>query len=289
MHISVLLKETIQGLCPKENENFIDCTLNGGGHTKEILKHNGPEGKILGIEWDKEIFDNTKKENIDRLMAVNDSYVNLKKIAEENGFNNVSGILFDLGMSSYQIDEEEKGFSFRKNEPLVMSYGEENQNAAKIVNEYSEAELEKIIREYGEEKFSKKIAKKIIEERKNKKIETTFQLIEIIKKGIPKTYQYSKIHFATRTFQALRIETNQELENIKKALPQAIELLIPEGRIAIISFHSLEDRIVKNYFKEQEQKKIIKILTKKPITPEEQEIKINPRARSAKLRIAIKL
>lgn len=289
MHISVLLKETIQGLCPKENENFIDCTLNGGGHTKEILKHNGPKGKILGIEWDKEIFDNIKKENIDRLIAVNDSYVNLKKIAEENGFNNVSGILFDLGMSSYQIDEEKKGFSFRKNEPLIMSYGEENQSAAKIVNEYSEVELEKIIREYGEEKFSRKIAKKIIEERKNKKIETTFQLIEIIKKAIPKTYQYSKIHFATRTFQALRIETNQELENIKKALPQAIELLISEGRIAIISFHSLEDRIVKNYFKEQEQKKIIKILTKKPITPEEQEIKINPRARSAKLRIAIKL
>jgi 16S rRNA (cytosine1402-N4)-methyltransferase len=289
MHISVLLKETIEGLCPGKNENFIDCTLNGGGHTKEILKHNGPKGKVLGIEWDKEIFENIKKENIDRLIPVNDSYTNLKTIAQNNDFHNISGILFDLGMSSYQIDEEKKGFSFKKDEPLIMAYGEEDQSAEKIINEYPESELERIIREYGEEKFSKKIAKKIIEERKNKRIKTTFQLTEIIKKAIPKTYQYTKIHFATRTFQAVRIETNQELENIKKTLPEAIELLAPGGRIVIISFHSLEDRIVKNYFKDQEQKKIIKISTEKPIAPTEEEIKINPRARSAKLRIAIKL
>jgi len=192
-------------------------------------------------------------------------------------------------MSSYQIDEEKKGFSFKKDEPLIMAYGEGDQSAEKIINEYPESELERIIREYGEEKFSKKIAKKIIEERKNKRIKTTFQLTEIIKKAIPKTYQYTKIHFATRTFQAIRIETNQELENIKKTLPEAIDLLAPGGKIAIISFHSLEDRIVKNYFKDQEQKKIIKISTEKPIAPTEEEIKINPRARSAKLRIAIKL
>ncbi|MFA5009033.1 MAG: 16S rRNA (cytosine(1402)-N(4))-methyltransferase RsmH [Candidatus Paceibacterota bacterium] len=289
MHISVLLKETIEGLCPGKNENFIDCTLNGGGHTKEILKHNGPKGKVLGIEWDKEIFENIKKENIDRLIPVNDSYTNLKTIAQNNDFHNISGILFDLGMSSYQIDEEKKGFSFKKDEPLIMAYGEGDQSAEKIINEYPESELERIIREYGEEKFSKKIAKKIIEERKNKRIKTTFQLTEIIKKAIPKTYQYTKIHFATRTFQAIRIETNQELENIKKTLPEAIDLLAPGGKIAIISFHSLEDRIVKNYFKDQEQKKIIKISTEKPIAPTEEEIKINPRARSAKLRIAIKL
>jgi len=289
MHISVLLKETIEGLCPGKNENFIDCTLNGGGHTKEILKRNGPKGKVFGIEWDKEIFENIKKENIDRLIPINDSYANLKTIAQNNDFHNIFGILFDLGMSSYQIDEEKKGFSFKKDEPLIMAYGEGDQSAEKIINEYPESELERIIREYGEEKFSKKIAKKIIEERKNKRIKTTFQLTEIIKKAIPKTYQYTKIHFATRTFQAIRIETNQELENIKKTLPKAIELLAPGGRIAIISFHSLEDRIVKNYFKDQEQKKIIKISTEKPITPTEEEIKINPRARSAKLRIAIKL
>ena len=289
MHISVLLKETIEGLCPGKNENFIDCTLNGGGHTKEILKHNGPKGKVLGIEWDKEIFENIKKENIDRLIPINDSYANLKTIAQNNDFHNIFGILFDLGMSSYQIDEEKKGFSFKKDEPLIMAYGEGDQSAEKIINEYPESELERIIREYGEEKFSKKIAKKIIEERKNKRIKTTFQLTEIIKKAIPKTYQYTKIHFATRTFQAIRIETNQELENIKKTLPEAIDLLAPGGKIAIISFHSLEDRIVKNYFKDQEQKKIIKISTEKPIAPTEEEIKINPRARSAKLRIAIKL
>lgn len=287
MHIPVLLNELIDYLNPKANENFIDCTLNGGGHTKAILEKIKPNGKVLGIEWDKEIFENIKKQNIERLIAVNDSYINLKEITEKNNFKNVSGIIFDLGMSSYQIDESERGFSFLKNQPLIMTYGDTQKTAKEIVNEYEEEKLEKIIREYGEEKFSRKIAKKIVLTRKIKPIETTHDLIEIIRQAIPGNQGHQKIHFATRTFQAIRIETNQELENIQTALPQAIDILNPGGKLAVISFHSLEDRIVKNFFKDQAKQGKATIITEKPIIPEEKEAQANPRARSSKLRIII--
>ncbi len=282
MHVPVLLKQAVEYLQIKENENFIDCTLNGGGHAKEILKRNRPEGKVLGIEIDKEVFEKIKKENIERLVAVNENYSNLKEIAERNRFDNVSGILFDLGMSSYHIDESERGFSFKKNEPLLMNYSGSEPTAEEIVNQYSLKDLERIIKEYSEEKFARKIAQRIIEERP---IKTTFQLTETIRKAVPRHYQQGKIHFATRTFQALRIETNQELENLKQALPQALEILEKGGRLVAISFHSLEDRIIKNFFKE----KGLELLTKKPVLPDEEEIKSNPRARSAKLRAAKKL
>ena len=273
----------------KQNENFIDCTLNGGGHTQIILEKITPNGKVLGIEWDKEIYENIQKQKIEGLIAINDSYANLKNIVVENNFKNVHGILFDLGMSSYQIDESEKGFSFTKNQPLIMTYGETDRNAKEIVNRYSPSELEKLISEYGEENFAKKIAKKIVEKRNLKPIETTFELVEIIKQATPAYYHHQKIHFATRTFQAIRIEANQELENIKIVLPQAIEVLKPGGRLVIISFHSLEDRIVKNFFREQEQLGIIQIVTKKPITATAEEAEDNPRSRSAKLRSIIKI
>jgi len=213
VHTPVLLKQTIEYLQVKENENFIDCTLDGGGHTKEILKRNKPKGKVLGIEIDEELFNKIKEEKIERLIAVNDSYSNLKRIAEKNNFTKVSGILFDLGMSSYHIDQSKRGFSFQKNEPLLMNYSKSGITAAEIVNQYSWQELERIIREYGEEKFAKKIAQKIVEERP---VETTFQLIEVIKKATPSYYHQGKNHFAAKTFQALRIEANQELENLKK-------------------------------------------------------------------------
>lgn len=289
MHIPVLLNEILENLNPQSNENFIDCTLNGGGHTKEILKRIAPEGKVLGVEWDKEIYENIQKQNIDRLIVVNDSYANLKNIVEANDFKNISGILFDLGMSSYQIDEEQKGFSFLKNEPLLMAYGNTGRTAIQVVNEYSENDLEKIIEEYGEENFARKIAKKIVETRKIKPIKTTLELVEAIKQGIPPQHRNQNIHFATRTFQAIRIEVNEELKNIETVLPQAIEVLNPGGRLAIISFHSLEDRIVKNFFKDQEKQNKIKIITDKPITATEEELLNNPRARSSKLRVAIKL
>ncbi len=284
MHIPVLLNEVIDLLNPEPNKNYIDCTLSSGGHTKEILKRNGPEGKVLGIEIDKEIFEKTIKDN--RLIAVNDSYINLEKIIEEKSFDHVSGILFDVGMSSYHVDSSKRGFSFNKDEPLIMNYNE-GITAEEILNDYKEEEIEKILREYGEEKFSRKIAKKICEERKIRRIISTLQLVRIIESAIkPK---YSKIHFATRTFQALRIKANDELGNIENSLPQALKVLEVGGKMLIISFHSLEDRIVKNFMKEKENKGELKILTKKPITPSEEEILSNPRSRSSKLRVAIKI
>jgi len=288
MHIPVLLKETIACLNPQKNENFVDCTINGGGHTKEILKKIAPNGKVLGIEWDFQIYENILKQNIERLEVVNRSYAELEKIIIEKKFKDVAGVLFDLGMSSFQIEESGKGFSFNRNEPLIMTYGNTENTAEKILNSYDEERLEKIIREYGEEKFSRKIAKAIIKARKTKPLKTTFDLVEIIRQAVPAKYQYSKTHFATRTFQAIRIEANQELENLKIALPQAVRILKPGGRLATISFHSLEDRIVKNFFKNQEKEKQIKIITKKPIIASEEEIIKNPRARGAKLRAIIK-
>jgi len=284
MHIPVLLKEITEDIQP--NENYIDCTMNGGGHTKEILKRNGPEGKVLGIEIDKEIFDQVEKN--ERLIAVNDSYVNLKKIVEENGFENIKGILFDIGMSSYHVDSSERGFSFQKDEPLVMSYSGDI-TAEQILNEWREDEIEKILKEYGEEDFARKIAKKIVERRKGEKIKSTLQLVQIIKEATPGFYHHGKTHFATRTFQALRIAVNDELNNFKNALPQALEVLDKGGRLMTISFHSLEDRIIKEFLKEKEKSGEMKIITSKPIVPGEEEIQVNPRSRSSKLRIGIKI
>jgi 16S rRNA (cytosine1402-N4)-methyltransferase len=273
MHIPVLLNEIIEQI--ESNKNYVDCTLGFGGHSKEILKKNGPNGKVLGIEIDKEIFEKTIKD--ERLIAVNDSYVNLEKIVEKHNFKDISGILLDAGMSSYHIDLSGRGFSFNKDEPLLMNYGS-GISAEEIINEYSEDEIERILREYGEEKFSKKIAKKIVEERKRKRIKSTLQLVEIVRKIVPR----SKINPATRTFQAIRIETNKELENLESVLPQALKLLNRGGKLFIISFHSLEDRIVKNFIKNNQ------LELNKPIIPSEQEIKSNPRSRSAKLRIILK-
>jgi len=294
MHIPVLPKEVIEYLDPKPNENFIDCTIGEGGHTTAILERNKPKGKVLGIEIDPELYQklksrmaeirNSKLETRNRLILVNDSYVNLAETVRKQRFKPVSGILFDLGFSSWHLEESGRGFSFEKNEPLDMRYNPENPlTAEKIVNNWSEREIEKILREYGEERFTKRIAREIIQERKIKPIKTTFQLVETIKKSTPIWYHHRRIHPATRTFQALRIAVNDELNNLKKALPQAVEILEKDGRLAVISFHSLEDRIVKNFFREN-----LKILTKKPIRPSLEEIEINPRSRSAKLRVGQK-
>ena len=286
MHIPVLLKEVIEYLDIKPNGNYIDCTLNGGGHTREILKRT--KGKVLGIEIDKEIFEKIEKEKIERLIPVNDSYVNIKKIAEEKGFNKVQGILFDIGMSSYHVDEAERGFSFNKDEPLIMNYST-GLTAEEILNEWKEDEIEKILKEYGEEEFSRKIAKKIVEKRKLGRIKSTLQLVSIIKEATPGWYHHSRTHFATRTFQALRIKVNNELDNFRQALPEALSLLEKEGRLVAISFHSLEDRIIKEFLKEKEKSGEVRIINKKPIVPTDEEINLNPRSRSSKLRAAIKI
>jgi len=287
MHIPVLQKEVIKYIDPKPNENFIDCTLGEAGHSLAILEHNGPKGKVLGIDRDKDQI--SKLKPTERLILKNDNFVNLKEIAKEKKFASVSGILFDLGMSSGQLEESGRGFSFLKKEPLDMRYDLENPlTAEKILNYWSESEIEKILKEFGEEKFSKEIAREIIEQRKVWPIKNTVQITEILKKVIPFKYQHQRIHFATRTFQALRIAVNGELNNLKQALPQAVEILKPGGRLIVISFHSLEDRIVKNFFKERSDAGELKILTKKPIGPGQEEIKNNPRSRSGKLRAAIK-
>lgn len=286
MHIPVLLKEVIEYLDIKPNGNYIDCTLNGGGHTREILKRT--KGKVLGIEIDKEIFEKTEKEQIERLIPVNDSYINIRKIAEEKGFNKVQGILFDIGMSSYHVDSAERGFSFNKDEPLIMNYGT-GLTAEEILNEWREDEIEKILKEYGEEEFSRKIAKKIVEKRRLGRIKSTLQLVNIIKEATPGWYHHSRTHFATRTFQALRIKVNNELDNFRQALPEALSLLEKEGRLVAISFHSLEDRIIKEFLKEKEKSGEVRIINKKPIVPTDEEINLNPRSRSSKLRAAIKI
>jgi 16S rRNA (cytosine1402-N4)-methyltransferase len=304
VHEPVLLKEVIEYLNVEKNKNYVDCTIGEGGHAIEILKRNGPKGKVLGIEIDPELYKKLKKEKLERLILVNDSFSNLKEIVKRENFGPISGILLDLGVSSWHIEKSGRGFSFMKDEPLIMRYdwGEaksillrsnrlspQNLTAEEIVNEWSEKEIERILKEYGEEKFAKRISREIVRARRVKPIKTTFQLVEVIKRSVPRFYQRKRIHFATKTFQALRIAVNNELENLKIALPQAIDVLEKGGRLVVISFHSLEDRIVKNFLKEKEREGKIKILTKKPIRPSKEEIIKNPRSRSAKLRGALKI
>jgi 16S rRNA (cytosine1402-N4)-methyltransferase len=292
MHIPVLRKEIIEYLDPKPNENFIDCTVGNGGHAAEILEKTAPEGKLLGIDMDGSQIKNLEskiKIYKNRLILVNDNYANLEEVAKGR-IKKVSGILLDLGFSSWHVDESKRGFSFLKNEPLDMRYSENSQlTAEKILDYWSESDIEKILREYGEEQFSKQIAEGIIEARKVIRIKKTFQLTEIVRKSVPGWYAGKKIHFATKTFQALRMAVNGELVNLEKVLPPAVEILKEGGRLAIISFHSLEDRIVKNFFRDKEKEGLLKILTKKPVQPAKEEIIFNNRSRSAKLRVAEKI
>jgi 16S rRNA (cytosine1402-N4)-methyltransferase len=309
-HIPVLLKEAIEILNPKPGEDFIDCTLGAGGHTAELLKRTSPNGIVLGIDLDNKAIQAAKlkcqSSNVktDRLITVEGNFRDLEKIVQQNNFKNISGILLDLGFSSMEIDDPQRGLSFKYDGPLDMRFGREGMTASEVVNNFKEKELENIFRTYGEERFSGRIARSICEIRKDRPIETTFELISVIKRVIPQKFQHGRIHFATKVFQALRIYVNEELDNLVKVLPQAIDLLPPGGRIAVISFHSLEDRIVKDFFRQESRncvcpkeiplcqcnhKAKLKILNKKPIIPKEGEAKTNPRSRSAKLRAAVKL
>ncbi len=285
-HISVLLKEVIDLMAPKSNENFVDCTVGLGGHSKEILKKTAPNGKVLGIDLNK----NTLKivrENLaeygERLILAEDSFANLEEIVRQNNLGEINGILLDLGMSSWEIDESGKGFSFQKDEPLDMRFSEKTEITAKyIINRWKEDDLIRIFREYGEERFARPIARKIVEERKKKEIATTGELVDVISQV---KHRRGRLNPATQVFQALRIEVNSELENLKNVLEQSVNVLSKGGRVAVISFHSLEDRIVKWFFRENDS---LEIVTKKPIMADEEETKSNPRSRSAKLRVAIK-
>jgi len=293
VHIPVLKKEVLKYLDPKPNENFIDATIGEGGYAKEILERIQPEGKLLGIEWDAHQIKNCRenlKEFKERLILVNDSYVNITEIVKEF-FLPADGVLFDLGMSRWHIECSKRGFSFQREEPLDMRYSTKDNSltAEKIVNEFSEEELVRILKEYGEERFARRIAENIVKARKNKRLKTTFQLVEIIEKSIPSRFRRGRIHCATKTFQALRIAVNDELNNLRKTLPQLLNVLKKGGRIVIISFHSLEDRLVKNFLKVGEKNKILKIKTKKPVRPTLEELKDNLSCKSAKLRACIKL
>lgn len=295
MHVPVLQKEVIKYLDAKPNRNFIDATVGEGGHSLEIIKKTAPRGKILGIDWDPEVVNQLRKKVKDmglkkRFIVVCRNFADLREIVKKHKFQ-INGILFDLGFLGWHVEESKRGFSFQRNQKLDMRYNPKENllTAQEIVNKFSFQEITEIIKKYGEERFARMIAKKIKEERKKQPIESTAQLVKIIKKATPSWYHRRRIHFATKTFQALRIAVNDELENLKKALSQVPQILQPGGRLVVISFHSLEDRIVKEFLKTQAREGSFKILTKKPQIPKPCEIKINPRCRSAKLRAAKKI
>ena len=287
-HAPVLLKEVIHYLNPKPGSKIIDATFSGGGHSTAILERIKPQGRILGIELDKELYRKARERfsNIQEIILINGNYRDLKKITEENDFNEADGILFDLGMSSWHLEESKRGFSFRKDEPLDMRFDEKQElTAREIINQWPPETIEKILREYGEERFAKPISRAIVESRKRKPIISTFQLIEAIKDSVPLWYRSGRrVHFATKTFQALRIAVNDELGNLETAIRQLPEVLKKGGRALFISFHSLEDRLVKNAFRELRDKGAAELLVKKPVRPSAEEILENPRSRSAKLR-----
>lgn len=290
MHEPVLLKEVLEILNPRPGQVFIDSTVNGGGHARAIAGTVGSRGMVLGIDWDCDLVHELKKRNeescIQNIMVECGNYADLDEIAKKNNIMKADGILFDLGFSSYHVDQSGRGFSFQKDEPLDMKYNPLSQDtdAGKIINSESEGALENMIRTYGEERFSRRIASSIVRARQRAPIKTGKELAEIILHSVPWQYRRGRIHPATRTFQALRIVVNRELENLRSGLGNATVLLKPGGIAAVISFHSLEDRIVKNFFKESAAGGIGIIITPKPVRASPQEVRRNPRARSARLR-----
>ncbi|MBE3093244.1 MAG: 16S rRNA (cytosine(1402)-N(4))-methyltransferase RsmH [Chloroflexi bacterium] len=300
-HLPVLTKEILNYLNLKKGGVYIDCTLGGGGHSKAILEKIYPHGLLIGIDQDIEAIETAKEElksYIDKVKLVKGNFKNLEEILSDLKTERVSGIIFDLGVSFHQLKEKERGFSFKEDSHLDMRMDLNQEfNADILINSYSEKDLAEIFEKYGEERFSKRIARLIVIERKKKTFTTTKQLADLIIKTLPRTKKRHtwRIHPATRVFQAIRIEVNQELKALEKGLNQAIRVLEDKGRICVISYHSLEDRIVKHLFKEaaregKEQKNYgLKIVTKKPIRPSLEEVRDNPKARSAKLRVAEKI
>ena len=306
-HISVLLNECLEGLNIKENGIYVDGTLGGAGHSSEILKKLSNEGRLIGIDQDTDALKAAKErlENYSNVTFVHSNFSSIENVLNNLNIDGVDGILMDLGVSSYQLDEGERGFSYMKDAPLDMRMNRENDfSAYNVVNEYSEEDLYRIIRDYGEEKFAKRIASFIVENRQEKNIETTLELVEIIKNAIPAKARREGPHPAKRTFQAIRIEVNRELSILHKTIDDGVEKLNKGGRMAIITFHSLEDRIVKNKFRDLAvscrcpkefpvcvcgEKAKVKIISRKAIEPTKEEVEINPRSRSAKLRVIEKL
>ena len=307
-HIPVLYREIMDIMAPKAGETFVDCTLGGGGHSKGFLERTAPDGRLIGIDQDLEALAAAKKNLAqfgERVRYIHSNYENLSEILAAEAPEGVDGILFDIGVSSHQLDDAERGFSYMHDAPLDMRMDQTRDfSAYEVVNRYSEDELYRIIREYGEENWAKRIAQFIVEKRKIKAIETTGELVEVIKAAIPKKARMDGSHPAKRTFQAIRIEVNGELEVLEKTIEQAVKNLKKGGRLGIISFHSLEDRIVKEKFKYLTAKCIcppempicccnkvaeVKILTKKPVVAQADELESNSRAKSAKFRAVEKI
>jgi len=291
-HIPVLLDEVLSHLDLKPGDDVADATLGGGGHASALLEAIGPTGRLLGIEWDARTLEGTRK-SLERFgsraMLVHGNYRNLDRFARACGIPSLDAVLIDLGYSSFQIDDPERGFSFRKDGPLDMRYDASGDlTASDIVNGWSKQDLIRILRDYGEERAAGRIADTIVRDRERFMISSTAQLAAIVASAVPERSRGGKpkIHPATQAFQAIRIAVNDELGNAEAVLPEAARLLKPGGRLAVISFHSLEDRIVKRFFEESKE---LKALTARPITPSKAEIEANPRSRSAKLRIAQKI
>lgn len=304
-HYSVLLNETIENLNIKPDGIYVDGTLGGGGHAYQVASRLSEKGRLIGIDQDADAIaaaGERLKEFGDKITITRSNYANMKEELHRIGVEKVDGIVLDLGVSSFQLDTPERGFTYRdENAPLDMRMDDRQSLTAKdIVNGYSEMDLYRIIRDYGEDKFAKNIAKHIVQERAKKPIETTGELTEIIRASIPMKVQVTGGHPAKRTFQAIRIELNKELEVLQNNLDDMIDLLNPGGRICIITFHSLEDRIVKTNFKRNEnpctcpsdfpvcvcgKKSKGKVVTRKPILPSEEELEVNSRSKSAKLRV----
>ncbi|HII4451507.1 TPA: 16S rRNA (cytosine(1402)-N(4))-methyltransferase RsmH [Clostridium perfringens] len=306
-HVSVLLDECINALNIKEDGIYVDCTLGGAGHSSEIVKRLSSDGRLIGFDQDKDALKaaGERLKDYKNVTYVHSNFYAIYDVLTDLGIDGVDGILMDLGVSSYQLDNGERGFSYMQDAPLDMRMNRENGfSAYEIVNTYSEEELYRIIKEYGEEKFAKRIASFIVKNREEKNIETTLELVEIIKAAIPAKARREGPHPAKRTFQAIRIEVNKELEIISKTILDGVKKLNKGGRMAIITFHSLEDRIVKNTFKELanpctcpsefpvcvcNRKPEVKLISRKPIEASKEELEFNPRSRSAKLRIIEKL
>lgn len=295
-HITVLLKETVAGLNPSRGGVYVDGTLNAGGHAAEIFRVTHGEAKVIGIDLDVEAIERAKvnlKEFESKVVYANTSFKEIDTVVREAGYQSVNGILLDLGLSSHQLDVSGRGFTFQKEEPLLMTFKanpkESDVTAYDVVNTWGEENLADIIFGFGEERFARRIARNIIEARAKEPIKTTGDLVKIIESSVPFFYRHGKSHPATKTFQAIRMAVNNEMGALKDVLNKGFALLAPRGRMSIISFHSIEDRMVKRAFAEwvKEGKGIL--ITKKPQTPSDEEIAMNRRSRSAKLRVIEKL
>lgn len=301
-HTPVLVEKVLEYLITKPDGVYVDATLGGGGHSEKILERLLPTGVLIGIDADKDALEFSKVRFGEKVLLIQSNFSHLSQILSEHNLPKVDGILFDLGISSRQIDSAQKGFSFSSDAKLDMRFDSRQElDAHYIVNSYSEEELSRIFWQFGEEKFSRRIAKKIVDSRTRKPLATTLELAEVVKSVISGKFLNKSL---ARIFQAIRIEVNRELESLQSALKSSLTNLNPAGRLVVISYHSLEDRIVKSFFKEfstpgrdlawkltgkETTKPLIRVITKKPILPEESEIVQNPRSRSAKLRVAERL